>query len=386
MSAFVYVELDVFACVLLVIMSFGRVRGDAQSLEQRLFHFVLISNALALVFDAMQWLFDGRIFPGSHLMVTLIAYAYYLMTAIVPFTWLIYCDYKVYGSLNDLKHRLRVYFIPFGASIAAIIVNIWTSCAFYIDGACVYHRGAQFLIVSVVMFSPAFLAGILTIHRAIHGPSAIERKEAWYLSYYFTYPVAGYVAQTLVYGLPLIWICATVSLFLIYIKVQYRLVFTDELTGASNRRQIGREFARRIEASYPAQAVYAIMIDADDFKKINDTYGHATGDALLVNAAKMLEKICAPRRDFLARMGGDEFLILATRRLDEPFRLLDEIDAAMLEYNRTTDEKYLLSLSCGAAAFGNEGIDTLDRLLSAADGIMFFNKSARKKRNGQSAM
>ena len=122
------------------------------------------------------------------------------------------------------------------------------------------------------------------------------------------------------------------------------------------------------------------MVDADDFKRINDTFGHAAGDAALVRSAELLKRVCAPHRDFLARLGGDEFLILATRPADEALRLLDEIDDALDALNCASDAGFSVALSCGVGEFGVPGVDTLDRLLSAADRAMFENKAARKMR------
>jgi diguanylate cyclase (GGDEF)-like protein len=121
------------------------------------------------------------------------------------------------------------------------------------------------------------------------------------------------------------------------------------------------------------------MIDADDFKRINDRNGHAIGDRMLVRAAAILRQVCAPRGDFIARMGGDEFLILATRRSGEPLLLPQAIEEATAAFNAgAADEAVPLALSCGVAEFGRDGVHSLDALLSAADGAMYRNKIARK--------
>ena len=385
MVSYVYVELDLFVVALFVIMAVNRGRGESQALEQKLFNLVLFSNALILLLDAGQWLLDGLMFPGAHFLCAFVAYLYYAMNAVVPFTWLIYCDCKIHGSLLELRRRIVFYLIPFTASIAFVVSNLWTQRVFFIDATNTYHRGADFVYVGAVMFSQAIWAAILNTRHMLRATTDTERKEFRFLSLFMVFPTFGYLIQTMIYGLQLIWICSALSLFLIYIKVQNRLIFTDELTRVNNRRQISREFLRRIESIGDSRCLYAIMIDADNFKKINDTFGHAAGDAMLLRAAQILEGVCARHRDFLARMGGDEFLIFATRPMGEGLGLIEEVELAIRQFNGSLDAGSELSLSCGAAMYGSDGIDTLDQLLSAADQAMFEEKSERKTVRRQTA-
>ncbi len=379
LASYIYLELDLFAVVLLLLMVGLRNRGDVQSVEQRLFNLVLLSTAATIFFDAFQWYFDGR--PGAGMRIVTIAssYLYYITNTAVPSMWLVYCDFKILGSMSGLRRRMRLYSIPFACSVAFLVANGWTGIVFGFDAENYYGRGSLFLEYALITYLPAFLTAIMIIRRLGVVRAEAERRELGYLLSFMILPTAGFVAQMLFYGLPLTWIASTISLFIIYTKVQNRRIYTDELTGLSNRRQIAREFSRRNDAPDPAWRIYAIMIDADDFKKINDRHGHAAGDRMLVCAAGVLGRLCAQRGDFIARMGGDEFLILATRKSDELFALPGAIEEAVTAFNAdAADDSRMLSLSCGVAVYGEEGVDSLDALLSAADGAMYRNKAARK--------
>jgi diguanylate cyclase (GGDEF)-like protein len=90
------------------------------------------------------------------------------------------------------------------------------------------------------------------------------------------------------------------------------LAVQDPLTGLGNRRNLEDQMAK----TAPNELRALLMVDLDDFKPINDLYGHVAGDQLLVEVARRLRAACRPR-DVVCRMGGDEFAIL-TSAIGEP--------------------------------------------------------------------
>jgi diguanylate cyclase (GGDEF)-like protein len=82
----------------------------------------------------------------------------------------------------------------------------------------------------------------------------------------------------------------------------------DRLTGLANRRRIDEELAARTGAGAD---LGILLIDLDDFKPVNDTFGHIAGDLVLVEVARRLTKVVAGAGDLVGRLGGDEFVILA---------------------------------------------------------------------------
>jgi diguanylate cyclase (GGDEF)-like protein len=91
-----------------------------------------------------------------------------------------------------------------------------------------------------------------------------------------------------------------------------RLAHTDPLTGLANRIELHRLLERACAQLQPNEAdsqLAVLCIDLDGFKSINDAYGHAAGDALLRRVAQLLQE-CLPAKSTIARMGGDEFVVL----------------------------------------------------------------------------
>lgn len=162
-------------------------------------------------------------------------------------------------------------------------------------------------------------------------------------------------------------------------RTRYKtLAYTDALTGVANRRFFATFAAQALTNAAP-RTVALIVADLDGFKKVNDGYGHGTGDALLGAFAKRL-RAGVREDDLVARLGGDEFAVI-----------LPVADLAVLErwLERTLahlDEPYTLGgrtlyvkASLGVALFPRHGRD-LDALMRLADAALY-----RAKRGGGGA-
>jgi diguanylate cyclase (GGDEF)-like protein len=141
----------------------------------------------------------------------------------------------------------------------------------------------------------------------------------------------------------------------------------DELTGLFNRRELERTLARELERSARYGEIFSVaLIDLDGFKDVNDTRGHAAGDAVLRAAARTIEAACRAA-DVAARIGGDEFVLI----LPETNQFAA---AALCERLRAEVERIgEVSLSWGVAEYPTHGVDG-DRLLRMADAAMYVSK------------
>lgn len=141
----------------------------------------------------------------------------------------------------------------------------------------------------------------------------------------------------------------------------------DALTGLPNRREFDRLFARELERSARYGDIFSLAIlDLDYFKEVNDTQGHAAGDALLRRAAATIQEACRAS-DVSGRLGGDEFgLLLPEANQFEAAALCERLRA---EIETLTS----VSLSWGVAEYPTHGVTTAT-LGRAADAAMYASK------------
>ena len=159
---------------------------------------------------------------------------------------------------------------------------------------------------------------------------------------------------------------------------------TDDLTGLFNRRGffLLAEQMRRLAIREKAELLL-LYIDVDDFKAVNDTYGHLEGDRVLADVGNLLQRsfrdsdILARMVEggLLARMGGDEFVILAVDSGDKGEEILtNRLRERVEQYNNESNRPYRISLSVGAVRVPPDRALTIDDVIASADKLMYRNK------------
>jgi diguanylate cyclase (GGDEF)-like protein/PAS domain S-box-containing protein len=153
------------------------------------------------------------------------------------------------------------------------------------------------------------------------------------------------------------------------------LALVDDLTGLYNRRGFFTLAEQQLKASERAQRKMALLFaDFDGLKQINDAFGHLAGDRALIETANVLKETFR-ESDIIARIGGDEFVVLATETNGSPTEVLTARLQENLEARNTRrDRDYKLSLSLGLARYNPECPCSIDDLLIQADRAMYERK------------
>lgn len=153
----------------------------------------------------------------------------------------------------------------------------------------------------------------------------------------------------------------------------------DTLTGLANRMLLQRRLEEQIEAARRAASEFSVLfVDLDDFKTVNDAFGHNTGDLVLKHIAHLLQECCR-ENDFLGRLGGDEFALIINR----PHNTRGAETAAECILNRLNQPMHIqgqeiyISGSVGISAYPLDG-STGDMLLQNADTAMYQAKNTGK--------
>lgn len=153
------------------------------------------------------------------------------------------------------------------------------------------------------------------------------------------------------------------------------LAWHDALTGLPNRRLLEHRAHRALEHNEHAGSVTSIFfVDLDRFKRVNDTFGHATGDALIRQVAQRLRDVVRPQ-DTVARLGGDEFALLLPDLTDigEARQMAARMLQAIRMPYRVDGNELHASASIGVAVWPSHGED-YDELLIHADEAMYRSK------------
>jgi diguanylate cyclase (GGDEF)-like protein len=149
---------------------------------------------------------------------------------------------------------------------------------------------------------------------------------------------------------------------------------TDYLTGLPNARSLFMHLAQEVGRCRRMKTQLAVLVcDIDGFKQINDSFGHLEGDKLLREFTTRLKEVCRGY-DYVARMGGDEFVITAPGlTLEAAKEKADRLNQAAIESGRHVCGREVITLSVGMAFCPDDGFD-VERLLADADRRMYSMK------------
>jgi diguanylate cyclase (GGDEF)-like protein/putative nucleotidyltransferase with HDIG domain len=161
---------------------------------------------------------------------------------------------------------------------------------------------------------------------------------------------------------------------------------TDPLTSLPNPRYMALRFEQEVSrARRTGRPFQVVMLDLDDFKSVNDTFGHKVGDKMLREVAHLIQEQLR-EYDFLARYAGDEFVAIVQEVGDVQVEDMSfRIESAVANFAmHVRGDKYArVGISVGTATFGIDG-ETLDQLLIVADQAMYRVKSDHKRTDGDS--
>lgn len=366
------VSMSLFSLMILgAILTGIRNQNELRSRKQRPFIRVIHVTMLVIIFEALAWAVDKRPSAYCYLLNYAFNLAYYISGAFAFYLWIVYLHSKIFGDIAWNRTLNAILVIPALVQVIPTLATIYTGFMFSVDSANVYERGPGFVLIAVTFaLYIIYSLGITYLNRRRFS------KRAYYTLLLFNMPpTVGGIMQAFLYGMPSMWAGVTLMLLFTYMNLQETELGSDYLTGVSNRRDIDSFLNSQIRSSPKDGGFSGIFMDIDGFKEINDKYGHGTGDEALRITADILKR-CLRSDDFIARYGGDEFLIIAPKMISEESltRTVDRIKASFEDFNRLGRFPFPLVLSYGWSTYKPGSNMTADQFLRRIDALMYENK------------
>ena len=362
--------LNIFSILVLVILFIHNlIYEQRQILSVRLYKLILMITVFLLTADIFSR-FDGN--PASvyqsfnHVGNFLV----FLASLLLPSLWLLYAHDQVFHDSQKLR-RLVLPLIAINAANAVLLAaSQFTGWYYTIDAGNIYHRGPLFWLPATVTFVLLLAVFIMVwLNR-----KTLDLRHYYPLMLFIVPPLIGIVLQLIFYGLPIILNSVTLSLLIVSLNIQGKDNFTDYLTGINNRKRLDYYMLDKIRTSSTRRTFSAILLDIDNFKQINDTYGHDVGDEALEDATTLLGK-CLRANDFIARFGGDEFMIvldISDRR--ELEKTVERIRRRVRQHNEAGTKSFNLVFSMGYAVYDVRKRPGLTLFQKELDELMYNDK------------
>lgn len=344
--------------------------AQTNQFDEKVYNFMLIVTFIATINETLSFIIDAR--PGFifHILQYISNTISSASSGIIGYCWCLFVEYHIHRNFERIKKKSRILAIPLIIATILIIINLLgTGIIFDISKENVYTRGPMNFILYIFVFV-YYIESIYTVHKAKYDSILVE----FFPIYYFIIPcMIGTMIQGFFFGVSTIWLCVAIAFIIVYIEIQISISFIDDLSGLYNRKYMNH-YLNKLQNDKPKH-VYGFLMDINDFKAINDTYGHLKGDYALIQFGKILQH--SIDKDSVAiRMGGDEFVIFAKLKSDEEaLALKKQIKYNIRQFNLKSKEPFHLSFSIGIAKYNGKNIDAF---LSAMDDSMYEAKNMHR--------
>ena len=369
MNTILYCEIDVLCLTVLTIIFIRERRIDVNPLRHEAFKNVILSTAIICLMDIIWALTEGK--PELRILNLIACTIYILFTGITCYSWLKYILVRL-GRKYKGKYQIMIY-TPLVILSVASLLSPFIGCIFTITPAGNYTRGILFFIQPTVCIFYLLLTTVIVYIRRTKINTPQSRSDYLYLLNFSYLPLVAIVVQIFIYNIPLVWPAFTLSILNIYVNSQNQQISTDSLTGLNNRRQFDY-YLKSVVAGQNSKW-FLILMDINNFKSINDVYGHLEGDNALRTVGCILKKTCGRFGVFLSRYGGDEFAILmAPNKEYSPEYLIDLLNEEIKLVNKQHPDSYQIAISYGISEYDGSSVTPLESFIKNADAEMYRDK------------
>ncbi len=377
MEAILYAEIYLFCIVIVWLCKYWSDQRSSNSASERWLHTALVGFLISFISNFLFTLVS-RVLPASpvtHHASWLFKTAYHVMLCFGVFAWCGYADTECRGTLFTTRKRVMLSAIPLGLMVALVISNLWTHSLFTItEGG--YVRGKLFQLEMGLLVA---ITTVFSVRLLLHARSETDPIKRGHLKLVSSFPLCLLIAWLLTLAgesFPIISVAITIELLCLYMGTSTQQISMDKLTQVNNRQNL-LSFLEYKCVNH-SEKLFLFMMDLDYFKTINDTYGHLEGDDALIRASKALKMSCGDhfrRRPYIARYGGDEFIVVIESTRQEADLLLENIHSNLKKLNDEANKPYNLAFSIGVAEY-HPGMDA-NALIEAADSELYKIKRAR---------
>ena len=378
MASVLYAEIYFICIVILALCLYWTSRGSTHSSSERWLRFMLIGFLISFGSNFLFSVFNGlRITPGITLPISyFFKTIYHAALCFGVYAWCGYADIEARGSWFQGKRGLLTL-VPLLAMVGLCVSNLWTHRMFAFDENLSYVRASLFQLEmgALVFFTAVFSVRLLLLTQNETDP--IKKSHQHLVASFPLCLLVAWVLTRIGESVPVVCVAVTIELLCLFMGTSTEQISMDKLTQVNNRQNL-LSFLEYKLVNHD-EKLFLLMMDLDYFKTINDTYGHLEGDDALIRAAYALKIACGSfkRRPYIARYGGDEFIVVVECSKPEADDLIKRIRESLDELNHTSNKPYTLRFSIGVGEY-HPGMNA-NALIKSADNALYEIKRARPK-------
>lgn len=351
---------------------------------QKVFVIALVVLLIMISVDTLYAAMDmGKLKVPSIPFAYLIKNLYFVCGLLSGFFWFVYFEMTIKSAFSENTKSIIYSAILVLVGMVLLVVNRYTQFMFRIsynaDGTISYERTSTlwFAIFYLCIYVYVFVSSARCFIFARQKEHYVEKQKILFVGAISATPILFGILQLTFSGLPIVCAGLTLSTFNLYVYATADQISNDNLTDLLNRKRALRNIEKTIKSKNDDGTLYVLlMLDLNDFKHINDKYGHLEGDNALKLASEALTKVSGlqKRKMIVGRFGGDEFIIGAhVDFLSDVFNIKDRINAELKNLTEANQKEYNLVFSIGYSVYNKE-LNSIKDLIEEADKMLYDEK------------
>lgn len=364
-SIYVANIIGIVLIVVLIICNLWRLQSRTPANKNLvLMMFFALTSCIA---DPISYTIKG--IPGLMPKIAVYATSTWLFAAnmLAVLCWVRFLSYYLNGSITR-RHKIALNAIIV-AGVTVLIVNLFHPIVFSIDANNLYKRKSFYFFFTAIDYL-LLINSLFTYYRSKQRGGVLKFFPIWV---YIVPIIIGGIIQSLFYGISVIPTSIAISIAGILASLQNEMIYRDALTGVFNRTYLDyqlKKFAKR-----PKLKITGIMLDLNDFKRINDELGHSVGDEALIATTRILQRSINSMGNVM-RYAGDEFIIFINTQDDDTIEsCIKRIRYNFDKFNDEMNKPYKLSASMGFCKLDFTKMQ-IDDFINTIDSRMYEDKKA----------
>ncbi|MFC4389184.1 GGDEF domain-containing protein [Gracilibacillus marinus] len=367
MDYLVQFQINIFALMILFILYFIVRMSKIKTFGKRLIRWITATTTIAIILEPLTWIFDGMQFTGAFFLEYSSNFFLFLIGPIIGGLLLSYVDYRIYKKPKRIAKKLYYQHASI-ATCVILLINIFIPVYFQVDIETNSFSSREWKEWHYVILGSLYIYMFLFL---LMNRKKVQFHEATIFIVCFFLPVIGMIVQLFDSKLHFSWTSIVLGIFVAYIFLETASTEEDHLTKLFNRQSYETYLNYLMEHR---QSFGVTLIDLNYFKIINDDFGHAKGDEVLMYFALLLKKVFS-NNGFVGRLGGDEFVVISNSTEEEMFTYMNELN----EQLKLVDNKLVKNLSFSYGYQYYTPNMTIDELYMSADKKMYQNKHSMKE-------
>ncbi len=354
------------AVLMMVFLLFTRNKNrESLHQEDKLYDSMVIITILGAIVETIAYFFDGVFTVNAIFISYLCNTLVFLGIVSIALLWCAYVDLRIYRNYTRTKDKFKYLFIPWAIEVILLIINCFnTKLLFHMDENHIYVRDKYMIIIYIILL----IYYAYSVYLVKHSKKVGLKLEFFPIDYFIAPCLIGTIVQFFVPGITASWVSIAIALTFVQMQSHSENLLIDSLSGLFNRRYLNSLLA--VIKFDMQRSLYGIMIDVNDFKDINDDFGHAKGDEAIRIMGDVLSS-SIPDGAMPIRYAGDEFMVLFNGvKEDTVLETMNRINENLNAFNDSGKEEFHLSVSMGYSRW-EESDDGIEPFLSRMDEGMY---------------